>query len=194
MKTIGRIVFAHADVERAGDRVGLDARRDAERRDVAARRDQRDCPARADAELVRQPRADDDGVAAAELRQRAVRQRVRNRRQRIQIARRGCRAQNTPARTPSAEASTWPSTMGATRSDAGHGAHAHRDGVEVGQMPLAALHDDMALKAEDPRQQFVAKAVHHRHHDDSVATPSAMPTSEKPEMTETKLSFRLARR
>src|SRR5882724_13287621 len=63
----GRVIFAHADVEGACDRIGLYPGRDAERRDVSPRRDQRDGSAGTGAKLGGETRADDDRVSATEL-------------------------------------------------------------------------------------------------------------------------------
>src|SRR5580693_3436763 len=64
------IVLAHADAERARYPIGLDARRRSERRDIAARRDQRDRAAGDQVHLARQASADDDGLSAIETGER----------------------------------------------------------------------------------------------------------------------------
>ena len=50
--------------------------------------------------------------------------------------------------------------------DALHLADALGDVLPVGQRRFQRLHQDMAVEAEDLVQQFLAEAVHHRHHDD----------------------------
>ena len=58
-----------------------------------------------------------------------------------------------------------------------------------------ALHEDMAVDADDLVQQFVAEAVHHRHDDDQRRDPEQdAQAKEKPAITETKLFCRGARR
>ena len=74
------------------------------------------CMPGASRSLLRQPRADDDGVVALERGERAGRRASSTTIvMRSQVARRGCRAPGRRARRRSRVAITWPSTTGAAR-------------------------------------------------------------------------------
>ena len=161
----GLVVQRHADIERAGDAVGLDARRDTERRDVAARRDQRDLHAGDEPHLLGQPRADDDAVPAVVMLERAVGQGLRDDGQRFEVRR--AHAAHEHAVGNAARRCHHLAVIGGCRADHarnGHYAFCHR--VVVGDVAIIALHHHVAVEAQDAGEQIVAEAVHHRHHDD----------------------------
>ena len=112
-----------------------------------------------------EPRADDDGVAAAKLRQRAARQRVRNRGQRIQIARANAAHDNARRGAPP-DASACPSTIGATRNTPGTARTRARPRRNPGDCRRSPCTMTWPCRPENAREQLVAKAVHHRHDDD----------------------------
>jgi hypothetical protein len=73
---------------------------------------------------------------------------------------------STPAALNGEDASAWPSTIGAASRMPVDLADALGDVLPVGQRRFQRLHQQMAVEAEDLVQQFLAEAVHHRHHDD----------------------------
>ena len=73
---------------------------------------------------------------------------------------------NTPEALKGEDASAWPSTTGAASRMPCDLADALGDVLPVGQRRFQRLHQKMPVEAEDLVQQFLAEAVHHRHHDD----------------------------
>ena len=73
---------------------------------------------------------------------------------------------STPVALNGEEASAWPSTIGAASRTPGTLATRVGDRVAVGQRRFERLHQQVAVEAEDLVEQFLAEAVHHRHHDD----------------------------
>ena len=149
-----------------------------------------------EAQLLRQPRADDHASSPLSKCASAPGDKVLgNDGEACEIGARACRAPCTPGLTPFWLAITWPSTIGAARVTPGTARSRARHRVEIGQEAAPRLHRDMAVQAQDAFQEFVAKTVHHRHHDDQGghAQRDARPAKSR-EITETKLSWRLARR
>ena len=163
----GGVELRHADLEDGDDRIGLDARRRAERRHVAVRRDQRDHVAEHEAEIVRPCAgrwrrlrrlveaderalldvAGDDGELAEIVAADAAHQ----------------RAGPCPDR---ARGQHLPVDQRDRVFDAGNAVDALGDRCIVVERHVDRLHDQMAVDAEDAGQQLGAKAVHHRHDDD----------------------------
>ena len=73
---------------------------------------------------------------------------------------------STPPALNGEDASAWPSTIGAARRTPGDLGDALGDRLPVGERRFERLHQQMAVEAEDLVEQFLAEAVHHRHHDD----------------------------
>ena len=73
---------------------------------------------------------------------------------------------STPAELNGEEASACPSTIGAASRTPSTPARALRHRLPVVQRRFKRLNQQMAVETEDLVEQFLAKAVHHRHHDD----------------------------
>ena len=116
----GRIVFRHADLEDRHHRIGLDPRRHAERRDVAARRDQREAVADGEAEGGGKPRADGDAAGLRETRRACRASRCWRRRGSWAGPGRGCRGRGRRSRSLLPLASAWPSTSGTAETTPSH--------------------------------------------------------------------------
>ena len=72
---------------------------------------------------------------------------------------------NTPPALNGDEASAWPSTIGAA-SRMPVTRRPRRHFFPVGERLFQRLNQQMAVETEDLVEQFLAEAVHHRHHDD----------------------------
>ena len=183
------VVFLHADLEDRGDPVGAQPRHGAEDRDAALRRDHGDAVADPDLELPRQAGADDDGVLALEGGQVTRADIAGDDRAGAEILRRDAADQ----------AAGRAAGIGGQQHLPLHhrrGAFHLRQGADAGggrrRNPSAGPASPRCRDARSARGCRPAIPAGSRPSPISttisVATPSAMPTSEKPAMTETKRS------
>ena len=160
------VVFRHADLEHGGDLVGLDARRRPHRRHRAARRHQREIVAGAQRELIGEPAADHHALAPRSKPSSVPCLMLVAIERSLPISAARMPRTSTPEALKGDDASAWPSTIGAASlmpstfdDPLGHL-------LPVGQRRFERLDQQMAVHAQDLVEQFLAEAVHHRHHDD----------------------------
>ena len=73
---------------------------------------------------------------------------------------------STPAALNGEDASAWPSTIGAAMRMPSTLEMRSATAFIVGERRFQRLHQQVAVEAQDLAEQFLAEAVHHRHHDD----------------------------
>ena len=161
----GVVVFRHADLEHRGDLVDLDARRGAHRRHRAARRHQRDVVARVQRELIGEPAADGDALPIVEAAERALLDVVDDRGQAFEVFQADAADQHA-AGVERRGRQRLAFDDGRGEPDAFDAGDAGGDLLPVGERLFQRLDQQMAVEAEDLVEQFLAEAVHHRHHDD----------------------------
>ena len=147
-------------------RVGLHARRDAERRHVAFGRDELDLVADAEAEVLGHARADQHAVAGGERDEIAALDVVRDELEPGEVVRRNAahqRACPCPGRTRGQRLTLDERNR---QPDARHVLKPLRKRLVVMEGTVHRLDDHVPVDAEDAGDEFDAKAVHHGHHDD----------------------------
>ena len=161
----GAVVFRHAHLEQRGDHIGLGARRRAEGRRRAARRNERDRIADVDAQHVGKARADGDAGALAEPVEAAEADVVGDERQRAQSFL-GHAAHERAGGLHGRGDHDLALDQRHRRLDVLHAGNALGHLVVVFERAADLVDDDVAVETEDLGEQLVAEAVHHRHDDD----------------------------
>ena len=160
------VVFRHADLEYGGDLVGLDPRRRAHRRHGAARRDQREIVAGAQRQVARRAGCRWRGPARASkpssvpcLMLLAIEPSLPRSAARMPRT-------STPEALNGDDASAWPSTIGAASRTPGTLEMRSATASQSVSGESSGWISRWPLRPRIFVEQFLAKAVHHRHDDD----------------------------
>jgi len=161
----GGVVFRHADFEHGCNLIGLDARSRAHRRDRAARSNQRHAVADAQRQLIGQSPSNRHPLPCVEAFERALPDVVGDGWQLREIGGAHAAHQHTGCiERRGGQRLALDDRRG--QDDPGHPGNALGDRLPVGQRLFQRLDQQMSVQAQNLVEQFLAEAVHHRHHDD----------------------------
>src|SRR5216683_2904329 len=158
------VILVHADLEGAGDLIGLDPRHVAEGRRLAVGRQQREGIAGMEAEAQSELAADED-LVVGELLERLGRDMARQQTLRLEVALAHA-AHHDAGRAAIGAGEHLTLDQRVDRDDSGHALEVGRELVEILEPALGRDDAEMAVESEDLAQQLGMEAVHHGHDDD----------------------------
>ncbi len=160
------VVLVHADVEERGDLIGLHARDRADDRCVALRRDQLDPVAHPQTERRSQTLAHHQAVLRSHVVDGSGDDVVRDDGSRLQLFLGDAAHQRAGRPAARSRRHNLPAHLRRRQRDPGHGLKRGVERLVVLDHPGGGVDRHVAVHAQDPAQQFLPEAVHHRHDDD----------------------------
>src|SRR5579872_3387554 len=162
------VELKHADLENRDDRIGLDARRDAKGSLRAARRDDCDAVADAQAQMLSKAHADRYALGVVESIKRTEGNVAADARQALQVSLAHAASENARGIVLRG-GERLPLDERQGQCNAVYFADSVSHSPVVGERRVGRLKENVPVEANDLIEKVVAETVHHRHHDDQGA-------------------------